>query len=87
MFSKVRSFGVSGVGGYPVELEVYITNGLPAFDIVGLPDTAVKESRERVRAAVKNNGFRFPSSRLTSRSCSFWSAGYSLVSFIAQARC
>ena len=65
MFSKVRSFGVSGVGGYPVELEVYITNGLPAFDIVGLPDTAVKESRERVRAAVKNNGYKFPVSRIT----------------------
>ena len=65
MFSKVRSFGVTGVGGYPVELEVYITNGLPAFDVVGLPDTAVKESRERVRAAVKNNGFKFPVSRIT----------------------
>ena len=65
MFSKVRSFGVSGVGGYPVELEVYITNGLPAFDIVGLPDAAVKESRERVRAAVKNNGYKFPVSRIT----------------------
>ena len=65
MFSKIRSFGVSGVGGYPVELEVYITNGLPAFDIVGLPDAAVKESRERVRAAVKNNGFKFPVSRIT----------------------
>ncbi|MBR0355787.1 MAG: YifB family Mg chelatase-like AAA ATPase [Oscillospiraceae bacterium] len=65
MFSKIRSFGVSGVGGYPVELEVYITNGLPAFDIVGLPDAAVKESRERVRAAVKNNGYKFPVSRIT----------------------
>ena len=65
MFSKVNSLGVSGVGGYPVTLEVYITNGLPAFDVVGLPDTAVKESRERVRAAVKNNGFRFPVSRMT----------------------
>ena len=65
MFSKIRSLGVSGVGGYGVELEVYITNGLPAFDVVGLPDTAVKESRERVRAAVKNNGYRFPVSRIT----------------------
>ena len=65
MFSKVNSLGVSGVGGYPVTLEVYITNGLPAFDVVGLPDAAVKESRERVRAAVKNNGFRFPVSRMT----------------------
>ena len=65
MFSKIKSFGVSGVGGYAVELEVYITNGLPAFDIVGLPDAAVKESRERVRAAVKNNGYKFPVSRIT----------------------
>ena len=65
MFSKVNSLGVSGVGGYGVTLEVYITNGLPAFDVVGLPDAAVKESRERVRAAVKNNGFRFPVSRMT----------------------
>ena len=65
VFSKVNSLGVSGVGGYPVTLEVYITNGLPAFDVVGLPDAAVKESRERVRAAVKNNGYRFPVSRMT----------------------
>ena len=65
MFSKVNSLGVSGVGGYPVALEVFISNGLPAFDIVGLPDTAVKEARERVRAAIKNNGFKFPVSRMT----------------------
>ena len=65
MLSRVKSFGISGVGGYGVELEVYITNGLPAFDVVGLPDAAVKESRERVRAAIKNNGFRFPVSRIT----------------------
>lgn len=65
MFSCVRSLGVSGVGGYPVSVEINISNGLPAFDIVGLPDTAVKESRERVRAAIKNNGFKFPVSRMT----------------------
>ena len=65
MFSCVRSLGVTGVGGYPVSVEVYISNGLPAFDIVGLPDAAVKESRERVRAAIKNNGFKFPVSRMT----------------------
>ena len=65
MLSKINSLGVNGVGGYPVTLEVYITNGLPAFDVVGLPDAAVKESRERVRAAVKNNGYRFPVSRMT----------------------
>ena len=65
MFSQVNSFGVSGVGGFPVAVELYITNGMPAFDIVGLPDTAVKESRERVRAALRNNGFRFNASRIT----------------------
>ena len=65
MFASVRSFGVSGIGGYPVSVEVFISNGLPGFDIVGLPDAAVKESRERVRAAIKNNGYRFPVSRMT----------------------
>lgn len=65
MFSSIKSFGVSGVGGCPITVEVFISNGLPAFDMVGLPDAAVKESRERVRAAIKNNGFRFPVSRLT----------------------
>ena len=65
MFSNVRSFGVSGVGGFDVAVEVNISSGLPGFDIVGLADTAVKEARERVRAAIKNNGFRFPVSRIT----------------------
>ena len=65
MFSSIKSFGVSGIGGYGVSVEVYISNGMPGFDIVGLPDAAVKEARERVRAAIKNNGFRFPVSRLT----------------------
>ena len=65
MFSRINSLGVSGIGGYGVSVEVYISNGMPGFDIVGLPDAAVKESRERVRAAIKNNGFRFPVSRLT----------------------
>lgn len=65
MFASVKSLGVSGVGGYGVAVEVNISNGLPAFDIVGLPDAAVKEARERVRAAIKNCGFRFPVSRLT----------------------
>ena len=50
--------GLQGIGGYEVLLEVYISNGLPAFDVVGLPDAAVREARERVRAAIKNNGYR-----------------------------
>ena len=65
MFSSIKSLGVSGIGGYLVSVEVYISNGLPHFDMVGLPDAAVKEARERVHAAVKNSGFRFPVSRLT----------------------
>ncbi len=65
MLASIRSFGVSGIGGFPVSVEVYISNGLPNFDVVGLPDAAVKESRERVRAAIKNNGRRFPVSRIT----------------------
>ena len=65
MLSRICSFGVSGVGGFEVAVEVYISGGLPGFEIVGLPDAAVKEARERVRAAIKNNGFRFPPSRLT----------------------
>ncbi|MDO4989057.1 MAG: YifB family Mg chelatase-like AAA ATPase [Eubacteriales bacterium] len=65
MISTIKSLGINGIGGYGVSAEVYISNGLPGFDIVGLPDTAVKEARERVRAAVKNSGFRFPQSRVT----------------------
>ena len=65
MFAAVNSFGVDGIGGYQVTVEVNISNGLPAFDVVGLPDAAVKESRERVRAAIRNCGFSFPPSRLT----------------------
>ena len=65
MIAKVRSMGLQGIGGYEVLLEVYISNGLPALDVVGLPDAAVREARERVRAAIKNNGYRFPVSRMT----------------------
>ena len=65
MFSCVKSLGVTGIGGYEVSVEVNITNGLPAFELVGLPDAAVKESRERVRAAIKNNGYSYPVSRMT----------------------
>lgn len=65
MLSKLRSFGVSGIDGYMVTVETHISGGLPAFDIVGLGDNAVKESRERVRSAIKNNNFTYPSSRIT----------------------
>ena len=65
MLSRVSSLGLRGIEGYEVCVECYITNGLPGFDVVGLPDAAVKESRERVRAAIKNCGFKFPVSRIT----------------------
>ena len=65
MVSKVRSLGLQGIGGYEVGVECFLSNGLPSFDVVGLPDAAVKESRDRVRAAIKNAGFSFPVSRLT----------------------
>lgn len=65
MIAKVFSFTLDGLEGKKIEVEVDIANGLPSFDIVGLPDTAVRESKERVRAAIKNSGFDFPSKRIT----------------------
>jgi len=65
MVTKVRSLGLGGISGYEVSVECYLSSGLPAFDIVGLPDAAVKEARERVRAAVKTCGMSFPVSRIT----------------------
>ena len=65
MICSVQTLGISGIHGSGVVAECYISNGLPGFDIVGLPDTAVKEARERVRAAAKNSGLSFPVSRIT----------------------
>ena len=65
MMVTVRSLGLTGINGYEVSVECFLSGGLPVFDIVGLPDTAVREARERVRAAVKNCGAKFPVSRIT----------------------
>ena len=65
MVVTVRSLGLTGIRGYEVTVECFLSGGLPALDMVGLPDAAVKESRERVRAAVKNCGAKFPVSRIT----------------------
>jgi magnesium chelatase family protein len=65
MISKVFSAALHGINGIKVDVEVDISYGLPAFTIVGLPETAVKESRERVRSAIRNAGFEFPSDRIT----------------------
>ena len=60
LLAKVLSAAVLGIDAYEVEVEVDLSPGLPAFTTVGLPDAAVKESRDRVAAAVKNTGFQFP---------------------------
>ncbi|HOL17824.1 MAG TPA: YifB family Mg chelatase-like AAA ATPase [Bacillota bacterium] len=65
MLARVYSCTVIGIEGIPLEVEVDIADGLPAFDIIGLPDAAVKEARERVKAAVRNSGFKFPYCRVT----------------------
>lgn len=65
MFARINSMGLFGMDSYMVEVECDISKGLPRFDIVGLPDAAVKESKDRVRSAIKNSGFPFPASRIT----------------------
>ncbi len=65
MFSKILSAAVLGIEGYIVEVETHLERGVPYFSTVGLPDGAVKESKERVNAAIKNSGFPFPRFRIT----------------------
>lgn len=59
MLAKINSFGLNGISGYAVTVEIDISNGLPNTEVVGLPDAAVKESRERVRSAIANSGYRY----------------------------
>lgn len=65
MYDKLLSFGVIGLESYPITVEVDVTEALPSFDIVGLPDTSVRESRDRVKSAIRNCGFDFPLGRVT----------------------
>ena len=65
MLAKIYSFGLQGIDGYSVSVEIDINNGLPGTEIVGLPNTATKESKERVRSALKNSGFRLTPKRIT----------------------
>lgn len=65
MLARARSVALIGVDAVPVEVEVDVSPGLPAFTVVGLPDQAVSEARERVRAAVRNSGLPFPAARIT----------------------
>jgi len=65
MLATVKSTALTGLDGHIIQVEVDVANGLPCFDLVGLPDPAVKESRDRVRAAIKNSGFQYPLQRIT----------------------
>ena len=65
MLAKVASFGLKGIDGFQVDVETDVSNGLPKFDVVGLADMAIKEAKERVRTAIKNSGFEYPSKRIT----------------------
>ena len=64
MLSKTITGTSIGLNAYAIEIEVDISTGLPQFVIVGLPDQAIKESRERIRSAIKNSGFRFPNNKI-----------------------
>ena len=65
MYGKIKSACIQGIEGCSVDVEIDISNGLPQFQIVGLPDSSIRESVERVRAAIKNSGFEFPLKRIT----------------------
>lgn len=65
MFCKLNSYCLNGIDALPVEVEIDLHNGLPGFDIVGLPDNAVKEAKERVKSAIQNSGFNFPICHIT----------------------
>ena len=64
MLIGVKSMSLLGINGYLVDVQVDVGNGLPSWDVVGLPDTSVKESKERVRAAIKNSNFNLPSKKI-----------------------
>lgn len=65
MLAKVSSFGLLGIEAYPVEVEVDISAGLPVISLIGLPDLTIRESRERLKPALKNSGFNWPAERIT----------------------
>lgn len=65
MFARAHTFTIDGPEARPVLVEVDVRSGLPAFTIVGLADAAVREARERIRAAIRNSGREFPAKRIT----------------------
>lgn len=69
MLATIKSCGIIGIDGYIVDVETDIGRGLPSFEIVGLPNAAVKESKERIRAAIRNSGLDMPARRTTINLC------------------
>ena len=65
MLAKLNSFGLSGIEGYLVTIEIDINKGLPGYDIVGMVGTSIKESKERVRSAIKNSALNYPINKIT----------------------
>lgn len=65
MLARTLGYGLNGVNGFEVKVEVYLSGGMMALEVVGLPDASVKESRDRVRAAIQNSGYTMPVGRLT----------------------
>ena len=64
MLSKINSMALQGLDGYLIDVQVDVSNGMPCWEIVGLPDTSVKEAKERVRTAIKNSGYEMLSKRI-----------------------
>ena len=71
-YSSITSCGISGISGVLVEVEVTVLPGLPSFEITGLGDSAVREARNRVRAAIVNSGYRFPEGRVIAGYAPAW---------------
>ena len=64
MLAKILSFGVNGINGYPVDIEIDVNSGIPGYDVVGLADTAIKESKARVKSAIKNSAYNYPINKI-----------------------
>ena len=82
IMARTLSFGVSGVNGYPVHVEVFGINGIPGMEIIGLPDASVRESRDRVNAAIINSGKEMQPKRITIKMNTARLAGTTILSFI-----
>ena len=65
MLSRLKSYGLVGIEGYAIDVEIDLNNGIPSYDVVGLADTSIKEGKDRIRSAIKNTGFEYPLYKIT----------------------